>query len=195
MVVTVKVPDPPSVKVVARSRGDRRRRVHRQGEALGGVGAHPVVGRDDQEGRCPPVPPAGVPDRVAVLSPLSTKVTPVGSVPRLGQGAVGQSPSWSPRSCCRGRSVKVASSADVMTGAAVTVRRKLWVASEPTPLPAVMVTGRCRRCPPPGCPPGWRCRHRCRRRSRPTEGSPVSRHRRRSGACRRGHREGAACPR
>ena len=59
-----------------------------QGEGLGGVRVHAVAGRDgDRVGAR--VPEAGVPARVAVPSPLSTKVTPPGSVPvsvRAGGG-------------------------------------------------------------------------------------------------------------
>ena len=38
------------------------------------------------KGYVPPVPSAGVPARVAVPSPLSVKVTPLGSAPGLGKG-------------------------------------------------------------------------------------------------------------
>ena len=62
---------------------------------------------------------------------------------------------------------KSTESADVMTGAWSTVKVKDWLAFGLTPLLALMVSGI-------GAPggrrsrPGWPCRCRCRRRSRPT---------------------------
>ena len=58
--------------------------------------------------------------------------------------------------------VKVVLEPDVMDGAWPTVRVKDCVAFGRLPLAAVIVNGRCHRSPPPACPTGWRCRHRCR---------------------------------
>jgi hypothetical protein len=71
---------------------------------------------------------------------LSTKVTPDGSAPVSERAAVGaaddvtvKEPSWP--------SVKVVLVPEVMAGAALIVRVKLWEAFEPTPLAAVIVRG------------------------------------------------------
>ena len=83
----------------------------------------------------PPVPSAGLPDRI----PAADRVTPLGRVPavmlKVGLGkpvarAV-KVPDWPV--------VKVALSVDVMEGAWFTVRVKAWVASVPTPLDALIV--------------------------------------------------------
>ena len=59
--------------------------------------------------------------------------------------------------------MKVVIGDEEMNAAAwLTVRVKLCVASGGDPLVAVMVRGRSRQCPRPGCRPGWRCRCRCR---------------------------------
>ena len=71
-------------------------------------------------------------------------------------------------------SVKVVLSAEVMAGAPSTVRVKDWVASGAKPLVASMVTGRCPSCRPPGCRPGWPCRHRCRLKVTPVGRPPDS---------------------
>ena len=88
----------------------------------------------------PEVPVAGVPDRVAVPSPLSTKLTPLGSGPVSDSAAVGEADDVTVKVPLV-PSVKVVLSPEVMAGAAFTVRVKLWVAFAPTPLAAVMVSG------------------------------------------------------
>ena len=92
VVVTVKVPARPAVKVVPAGAGDlTRRRVDREGEGLGGGRTDTVIG-GDREPICGP-PVVGVPASVAVPFPLSVNVTPAGSVARFGQGG-----RWAPRS-------------------------------------------------------------------------------------------------
>ncbi len=86
------------------------------------------------------MPAAGVPDRVAVPSPLSVKVTPLGNVPVSLSAAVGLPVDVTVK-VPDDPSMKVVSFADVMAGAASTVRVKDWVASGLTPLLAVMVSG------------------------------------------------------
>jgi hypothetical protein len=88
----------------------------------------------------PPVPVAGVPARVAVPLPLSVKVTPVGSVPDSPSAGVGNPVALNVKVPAV-PAVKVVEGADVMAGGWSTVRVKLWVAGEPTPLVAVMVMG------------------------------------------------------
>ena len=101
---------------------------------------------------------AAVPERVAVPSPLSVNVTPEGRLPVSLSEAVGL-PVEVTVKVPADPAVKVVLEPLVMAGAALTVRVNDWVASEPTPLLAVMVigklpaAGRCRR--------GWPCRHRC----------------------------------
>ena len=106
------------------------------------------------------MPAAGVPARVAVPFPLSVKVTPVGRR-RSRDGAGSEYPVVV--------TVKVPAVPD--EGGAVargdgrgpsTVRVKDWVASGAKPLEASMVKCRRRWSRPPGCRPGWPCRHRCR---------------------------------
>ena len=87
------------------------------------------------------MPAAGVPDRVAVPSPLSVKCTPLGSgappSSRAGAGyprVVTVKVPWVP-------TLKVVEAALVMDGASSTVRVKDWVASGRVPLWAVMVNG------------------------------------------------------
>ena len=89
MVVTVKVPAVPvgeggvSALVIAGACVDRER------EGLGGVGRDPVGGGDGERvGAAGPA--AGVPARVAVPLPLSTKVTPAGRRPVSLRAAVGK---------------------------------------------------------------------------------------------------------
>ena len=76
----------------------------------------------------------GVPDREAVPSPLSAKLTPVGSGPDLGQGRRGGVPVEVTVKGPALPSVKMALSAEVIDGGASTVRVKDWVASGPTTL-------------------------------------------------------------
>ena len=86
------------------------------------------------------VPTAGVPARVAVPSPLSTKVTPVGRAPDSARPAVGLPVDVTVKVPAE-PSVKVVLLAEVIAGAASTVSVKVWVAGLPIPLLAVMVNG------------------------------------------------------
>ena len=86
------------------------------------------------------MPAAGVPARVAVPSPLSTKVTPVGRGPDSVRAGVGK-PVVVTVNDPAVPTAKVLALALVMAGAWSTVRVKLWVASGDTPLAAVMVIG------------------------------------------------------
>ena len=83
----------------------------------------------------------GVPASVAVPSPLSTRVTPAGSEPVSVMAAVG-SPVEVTVKVPADPVVKVVLAPLVMAGAASTVSVNDWVASEPTPLLAVMVIGK-----------------------------------------------------
>ena len=77
---------------------------------------------------------------MAVPSPLSEKVTPVGSAPALviaGSGNPVVVTVKEPAEPTR----KVVEVPLVMTGGASTFKVKLWVAFDPTPLAAVMVRG------------------------------------------------------
>lgn len=89
----------------------------------------------------PPVPAPGVPLKVAVPFPLSTNVTPEGSVAppslRLGVGV----PDVVMLNVPAVPTVNVVLFALVMTGAVLTVSVKLCVALLPTPLLAVIVNG------------------------------------------------------
>jgi hypothetical protein len=135
--VTVKDPAVPTVKVVAAA------------EVM--VGAASTVRVKDWEAAGlmplaawmvkvyePPVPAAGVPDRVAVPSPLLARVTPEGSEPVSDSEAVGLPVEvtvklpWLP-------TVKVVAAAEVMAGATSTVRVKDWEAAGVMPLEAPMV--------------------------------------------------------
>src|SRR5438874_2127417 len=86
----------------------------------------------------PPLPAAGVPDRVAVPSPLSWNVTPAGGVTdseRVGAG----NPVAVTVKLPADPTVKVAVPALVIAGAWSTVSVNVCVAAEPTPFAAVMV--------------------------------------------------------
>jgi hypothetical protein len=86
----------------------------------------------------PPVPVAGVPLRVAVLLPLSLKVTPLGNAPLSVSVTNGMPvPVTVKLPLCP--TPKTAVPALVMVGAAPSIRRKLWVALLPEVLWAVMV--------------------------------------------------------
>ncbi len=76
----------------------------------------------------PPVPAAGVPARVAVPSPLSTNVTPVGNAPVSLSAGVGN-PVVVTVNVPAVPVVNVVVSALVIAGAWSTVSVKLWVAS------------------------------------------------------------------
>ena len=81
-----------------------------------------------------------MPLSVAVPLPLSTKVTPPGRAPVSLRAADGE-PVLVTVNVPALPTVKVVLAALVMAGAWSTVRLKLCVASEPTPLLAVMVSG------------------------------------------------------
>jgi hypothetical protein len=89
----------------------------------------------------PPVPLAGVPARVAVPSPLSTKVTPLGRValPSLSAGGVGNEWPVVTLKVPLCPTVKVVALPLVIEGGSSTVSVKLWVPFGVTPLLAVMV--------------------------------------------------------
>ena len=86
-----------------------------------------------------------MPARVAVPSPLSVKLTPDGSAGLLVADSAGAGSPVAVTLNEPGRpAAKVAAPPLVMTGAAVAglmVRVKLWLASGPTPLAAVIVSG------------------------------------------------------
>src|SRR4051794_39095606 len=89
------------------------------------------------------VPAAGVPLRVAVPSPLSVKVTPVGRLPvAVIVVAVGYPAAVVTAKVPDVPIANVVPSSLVMAGSSVTVRVKSWVASVVAPLPAVMVIGK-----------------------------------------------------
>ena len=147
--------------------------------------AHSVAGGDgDRVG--PAGPRAGVPARVAVPLPLSTKVTPVGRVPVSPSEAVGVA-GRGHREDPAVPVVKVAWLAEVIAGAASTVRVKDWVARATH----TVAGGDGDRVGPPRPPwyrPGWRCRCRCRRRS-PRVGRVPDSPSEAVGVAGRGHRE------
>ena len=93
----------------------------------------------------PWLPAGGVPDRVAVPSPLSLKLTPDGSAGLLAADrAAAGLPVVVTVNVPACVTAKVVPPALVMTGAAragFTVRVKFWVAWGLTPLPAVIVIG------------------------------------------------------
>src|SRR5258706_524 len=82
----------------------------------------------------PAVPRAGVPLR----TPLLLRVTPVGKVPVWLNVAAGNPVAVTVKLPAIA-SVKVVLLTLVMAGGWLTVRVKLWLSSEPTPLPAVTV--------------------------------------------------------
>jgi hypothetical protein len=87
------------------------------------------------------VPPAvGSPDKVAVPSPLSTKLTPFGNVPVSDNAAVGKAEVVTVKLFDE-PSANEAELAEVMDGAWSIVRVKDWVALGLTPLEAMMVIG------------------------------------------------------
>ena len=85
----------------------------------------------------PPVPAAGAPASAAVPSPLSTKVTPVGSAPVSLKDEVGN-PVVVTVNVPIVPDVNVVLPALVIAGAWLTVSVKLWMASGTTPLAAVI---------------------------------------------------------
>ena len=87
----------------------------------------------------PPLPDAGVPPKVAVPFPLSTNVSPLGSVPVSVNDGVGV-PVVVTVKVPAVLTVKVVLLELVNTGARFTVNVKLWVADVPTPLLAVIVS-------------------------------------------------------
>ena len=102
----------------------------------------------------PADPDAGVPARVAVPSPLSVKVTPVGSAPDSVSFATGL-PVLVTVNDPAVPTVNVAELPLVMAGAvgaALTVSVKLWLASGLTPLDALIVIGKLPVDPDAGVP-------------------------------------------
>ena len=100
------------------------------------------------------------PVNVAVPLPLSTNVTPVGSVPALLSAAAGD-PLVVTLKVPVLAAVNVAVAALVMVGAWRTTSEKFWVAV-PAVLVALILTAYSWRSPW-ACPKAWRCRCRCRR--------------------------------
>ena len=86
------------------------------------------------------VPTAGVPARLAVPSPLSTNVTPVGSGPVSVNEGTGN-PSVVTRKEPGVCSVKVVPLPEVMAGPRLIAKVKFCVALVPTPLAATKVIG------------------------------------------------------
>jgi len=86
----------------------------------------------------PPLVADGVPEIVAVPSPLSAKVTPGGRLPLADRAAVGN-PVEVTVKLPAVPVTKVTPGAEVITGDAFTVRVKDWDASGATPLVASMV--------------------------------------------------------
>ena len=105
-----------------------------------GVRAHPVGGVDGDRVGAGCSEAAGVPAIVAVPSPLSVKVTPEGRSPVADSAAVGN-PVEVTVKLPDVPVTNVAADAEVMSGAASTVRVKVWEASGLTPLVASMVIG------------------------------------------------------
>ena len=89
-------------------------------------------------GYVPPVPAAGVPDRVAVPLAWATKVTPAGRDPVLETVAAGL-PVVITVKLPEDPTVKVVEDADVIAGAASTVKVNDWVAFGLTPFEALKV--------------------------------------------------------
>ena len=88
----------------------------------------------------PPLPMAGVPDSVAVPSPLSTKVTPLGRGPlSLSAALAGKLGPVVTMKLPGVPTPNVVLLALVIDGASLSVSVKVWVASGVTPLVAVMV--------------------------------------------------------
>ena len=98
---------------------------------------------------------------MAVPSPLSVKLTPEGRVPDSDRAAVGAADGGHREEPAL-PAVKVVAAAEVMAGAAFTVRVKFWVAFGAHPVGRRDGEGRSPGAAPPGCPTGWRYRHRCR---------------------------------
>ena len=138
MLVTVKVPALPSVKVVLSAEVMPGATCDGQREGLAGVRADPVGGADGEVVDSRWCPVAGVPARVAVPSPLSLKVTPVGRAPDSESDGGRQAVEVTVKVPAL-PSVKVVWSAEVMVGGPSTTRVKDWVASGLTPLVASMV--------------------------------------------------------
>jgi hypothetical protein len=84
-------------------------------------------------GKTPPLD--GVPERVPVPSPLSVKLTPVGSVPVTASAGVGLPVDVTVK-LPGVPAVKVSAAALVIAGAALTVSVKVCAAGSPTPLSA-----------------------------------------------------------
>ena len=183
VVVTVKVPAWPTVKVVPAGLviPGAWRTERMKGWVAGGLTPFVAV---IVNGYVPPEPAAGVPASVAVPSPLSVNVTPGGSAPVSDNAQLGtpvdvtvKVPAWP--------TVKVAWWALVIAHACAgtTVRVKVWVASGPTPFVAVIVTGyvpgagRCSRDCPCAVPVVRErdSRRQCARRGQGARGHPGRR--------------------
>ena len=141
LVVTVKVPRWPVVKVVAAGLviPGAWRTERMKGSVAGGLTPFVAV---IVNGYAPPEPAPGVPASVAVPSPLSVNVTPGGSAPVSDNAQLGTPVDVTVKvPACP--AVKVAWWALPIAHAcpATTVSVKVWVASGPTPLWAVIVTG------------------------------------------------------
>ena len=98
---------------------------------------------------------------MAVPLPLSTKLTPAGSVPDSESAALGLPVEVTAKLPAL-PSVNVVELAEVMAGAASTVRVKDWVAGLPTPLVAVIVAVYVPLVPAAGVPAMVPVRCRCR---------------------------------
>ena len=137
LVVTVKVPAWPTVKVVPAGLVTLGAWLTVRVKGWVASGLTPFVALI-VNGYVPPVFAAGVPASVAVPSPLSVNVTPDGSVSGAGKVHVGypvvvtvKAPGWP--------TAKVAKSALVIWHAWSTVRVKLWVSSGMTSFVALIV--------------------------------------------------------
>ena len=158
--VTVKEPADPTVKVVALAEVMAGAESTVRVKDWVASGLHAVGGGDgDRVGAAGAR--AGVPARVAVPSPLSTKVTPVGRAPVSVSEAVGL-PVDGHGEGPGDPSVKVALVAEVMRGRRVDGQGEGLGGVGADPVGGgdgerVGPAG-----PLPGCRPGWPCRRRCR---------------------------------
>ena len=137
--VTVKVPAWPTVKVVPAELVIPAAWLTVRVKVWVAAGSTPFVAVI-VNGYVPPELAAGVPASVAVPSPLSVNVTPVGSAPVSDNAELGtpvdvtvKVPAWP--------AVKVVPAGLVIRGAWRTERVKAWVAAGLTPFVAVIVNG------------------------------------------------------
>src|SRR5690242_20920386 len=139
VVVTVKVPAEPAVKVAVLALVIAGAWLTVRVKDWVASGCAPVAALS-VSGWGPPVRGSGVPDSVAVPSRLSAKVTPAGKVPvslKIGRASRREGA----ENAAAAPAVKVAELALVIAGAWLTVRVKDWVASGWTPLAALTVSG------------------------------------------------------